>query len=188
MVIYLVSGVASRSIRRRSRVHGISIEVFRKCPWSYLEDKLCRNLDIAVASYWEGKGLPSQPFEDPILTFLWQTAQAETNNPQWGKAIETIYPKAREMMSKPRYWQVAFPLVIISLCVAPQSYFLKHWQSCFEHAVSKLKVKVSPYSVKLSHVILGKAISSDSYEWFDASHLDLPLPLSRICFDDHVQA
>ena len=134
-------GVASRSIRRRRRVHGISIEVLRKCPWSYFEDKFRRNFDITVASNWEGKGLPLRIFEDPILTFLWQTAQAETNNPQWGKAIETIYPKAREMMSKPRYWQVAFPLVIISLCVAPQSYFLKHWQSCFEHAVSKLKVK-----------------------------------------------
>ena len=33
-------------------------------------------------------------------------------------------------------------------------------------------------------------IGSDSYEWFDAPHLpvDIPLPLSRICFDDHVQA
>lgn len=44
------------------------------------------------------------------------------------------------MMTKPRYWQVAFPLAITSLCVAPQSYFLKHWFSCFEGALSKLKV------------------------------------------------
>ena len=60
MMIHLALGVASRSIRRRSRVHGIPIEVLRKCPWSYLEDKLCRNFDIAIASNWEGKGLPSQ--------------------------------------------------------------------------------------------------------------------------------
>jgi hypothetical protein len=39
-----------------------------------------------------------------------------------------------------------------------------------------------------NHVILGKAISSDSYEWFDVSHLDLPLPLPRICFNNPVQA
>lgn len=141
IVIHLDSGVASRSLRRRSRVYGISIEVLRKRSWSFLEDNFCRNVDIAITSNWEGKELPSQSFEDS-LTFLWQTAQAETNNPQWGKAIETIYPKAREMMSKPRYWQVAFPLVIISLCVAPQSYFLKHWQSCFELGISKLKVQV----------------------------------------------
>ncbi|KAG5637178.1 hypothetical protein H0H81_005477 [Sphagnurus paluster] len=69
------------------------------------------------------------------------TAQAETNNPQWAKAIEIIYPKAREMMAKPRYWSVAFPLAITSMCVAPQNYFLKNWVACFEAACSKLKEK-----------------------------------------------
>ncbi|KAG5645502.1 hypothetical protein DXG03_005912 [Asterophora parasitica] len=76
-----------------------------------------------------------------ILHPIGKTAQAETNNPQWAKAIEIIYPKAREMMSKPRYWPVAFPLAITSMCVAPQSYFLKNWVSCFEAACSKLKEK-----------------------------------------------
>ena len=69
-----------------------------------------------------------------------QTAQAEVNHPDWGKAIELIHPKARDMMSKPRYWQVAYPLVVTSLCVAPHEYFLRHWQSCFESGVSKMKV------------------------------------------------
>ncbi|PBK70905.1 hypothetical protein ARMSODRAFT_1033874 [Armillaria solidipes] len=76
-----------------------------------------------------------------ILHPIGKTAQAETNNPMWAKAIEIIYPKAREMMSKPRYWNVAFPLVITSLCVAPESYFRKHWVSCFELSLSKLKEK-----------------------------------------------
>ncbi|KAK0496297.1 cell morphogenesis N-terminal-domain-containing protein [Armillaria luteobubalina] len=75
-----------------------------------------------------------------ILHPIGKTAQAETNNPMWAKAIEIIYPKAREMMSKPRYWNVAFPLVITSLCVAPESYFKKHWISCFESSLSKLKL------------------------------------------------
>ncbi|ESK91761.1 cell morphogenesis protein [Moniliophthora roreri MCA 2997] len=70
-----------------------------------------------------------------------KTAQAETNNPMWAKAIEMIYPKAREMATKPRYWNVAFPLVITSLCVAPENYFRKYWLGCFESAVSKLKEK-----------------------------------------------
>jgi hypothetical protein len=69
-----------------------------------------------------------------------ETAQAETNNPQWAKAIEIIFPKAKEMMSKPRYWHVAFPLAMTSLCMAPQQYFLKHWPSCFESSITKLKV------------------------------------------------
>ncbi|KAF8212053.1 cell morphogenesis N-terminal-domain-containing protein [Mycena galopus ATCC 62051] len=80
-----------------------------------------------------------------LLHPIGKTAQAETNNPQWAKAIEIIHPKAREMMSKPRYWHVAFPLVITSLCVAPQSYFLKNWLPCFEAALSKVKEK--PYRI-----------------------------------------
>ncbi|KAJ7063490.1 cell morphogenesis N-terminal-domain-containing protein [Mycena amicta] len=87
-------------------------------------------------------------FADTLVKLLHpisKTAQAETNNPQWAKAIELIYPKAREMMSKPRYWNVAFPLVITSLCVAPQAYFLKNWVPCFEIALSKIKEK--PYRI-----------------------------------------
>ncbi|KAF9070360.1 cell morphogenesis N-terminal-domain-containing protein [Rhodocollybia butyracea] len=76
-----------------------------------------------------------------ILHPIAKTAQAETNIPIWGKAIELIYPKAREMAAKPRYWNVAFPLMITSLCVAPQDYFKKHWVACFEAVVPKLKEK-----------------------------------------------
>jgi furry protein family len=42
--------------------------------------------------------------------------------------------------SKARYWHVAYPLVITSICVAPHDYFLKHWMACFEAGVGKLKV------------------------------------------------
>ncbi|TCD68750.1 Cell morphoproteinsis protein PAG1 [Steccherinum ochraceum] len=78
-----------------------------------------------------------------ILHPIAKTAQAEVNHPDWAKAIELIYPKARDMMSKPRYWQVAYPLVVSSLCVAPQDYFAKNWQPCFEVGINKMKEK--PY-------------------------------------------
>ncbi|KAJ3788761.1 cell morphogenesis N-terminal-domain-containing protein [Lentinula aff. detonsa] len=76
-----------------------------------------------------------------ILHPIGKTAQAETNIPLWGKAIELIYPKARDMATKPRYWNIAFPLMITSLCVAPQDFFRKHWVACFEAAIPKLKEK-----------------------------------------------
>jgi hypothetical protein len=69
-----------------------------------------------------------------------QTAQDEVNDPQWTQAIEIIYPKAKDMMSKPRYWQVAYPLVVTSLCVGPHKFFLKNWTACFDAGISKLKV------------------------------------------------
>ncbi|TFK22376.1 hypothetical protein FA15DRAFT_622584 [Coprinopsis marcescibilis] len=78
-----------------------------------------------------------------LLHPIGKTAQAETNIPQWGKAIEILYPKSKEMMSKPRYWSVAYPLSVTALCVGPQTHFFKHWQGCIENSLSKLKDKPS---------------------------------------------
>ena len=75
-----------------------------------------------------------------LLHPIGKTAQAEVNHPQWAKAIEMIYPRAKDMMSKPRYWHVAYPLAITSLCVAPHQFFLRHWTALFEAGLSKLKV------------------------------------------------
>ncbi|KAF9561441.1 hypothetical protein CPC08DRAFT_817717 [Agrocybe pediades] len=112
-------------------------------------------METLSKSYANAHGQLKTAFAETLIVLLHpigKTAQAETNNPQWGKAIETIYPKAREMMSKPRYWQVAFPLAITSLCVAPQAYFLKHWHSFFESSISKLKEK--PYRITVMNGLL----------------------------------
>ncbi|KDR72526.1 hypothetical protein GALMADRAFT_142849 [Galerina marginata CBS 339.88] len=106
-------------------------------------------------SYANAHGHLKIAFAETLIMLLHpigKTAQAETNNPQWAKAIELIYPKAREMMSKPRYWQVAFPLAITILCVAPQTYFLKNWQAFFENSISKLKEK--PYRITIMNGLL----------------------------------
>ncbi|KAI9447301.1 cell morphogenesis N-terminal-domain-containing protein [Russula earlei] len=70
-----------------------------------------------------------------------KTAQAEVNHPQWAKAIEIIHPKAKDLSGKVRYWHVAYPLVVVSLCVAPTDYFLRNWMACFEAGLNKLKEK-----------------------------------------------
>ncbi|KAG1793358.1 cell morphogenesis protein N-terminal, partial [Suillus plorans] len=46
------------------------------------------------------------------------------------------------MMSKPRYWHIAYPLAVTSLCVAPHQYFLCNWTACFEYGLSKMKVQI----------------------------------------------
>ncbi|KAI0795448.1 cell morphogenesis N-terminal-domain-containing protein [Abortiporus biennis] len=78
-----------------------------------------------------------------LLHPIAKTAQAEVNHPEWAKAVELIFPKAKDMMGKPRYWQVAYPLAVTTLCVAPNEFFLKNWMSCFEAGLSKIKEK--PY-------------------------------------------
>ncbi|KIK31911.1 hypothetical protein CY34DRAFT_102520, partial [Suillus luteus UH-Slu-Lm8-n1] len=67
---------------------------------------------------------------------------AEVNHPQWEKAIERIYPRVQEMMSKPRYWHIAYPLAVTSLCVAPHQYFLRNWAAGFEYGLSQMKVRI----------------------------------------------
>ncbi|KAI8986099.1 cell morphogenesis N-terminal-domain-containing protein [Trametes punicea] len=76
-----------------------------------------------------------------LLHPIGKTAQAEVNHPEWAKAIEVIYPKARDMSAKPRYWHVAYPLAVTALCVAPHEYFLRNWWACFEAGLGKLKEK-----------------------------------------------
>ncbi|KAF9226296.1 hypothetical protein BS17DRAFT_777012 [Gyrodon lividus] len=82
-----------------------------------------------------------------LLHPIGKTAQAEVNHPQWEKAIEKIYPRAKEMMTKPRYWHTAYPLAVTALCVAPHQYFLKNWIPCFDYGISKLKDK--PYRIPI---------------------------------------
>jgi Cell morphogenesis N-terminal len=118
-----------------------------------------------------------------------QTAQAEVNHPQWAKAIEIIHPKARELSGKPRYWPVAYALVVASLCVSPTDYFLRNWAACFEAGLGKLKVVplLGPVLCLTRSIALGKNFPYSRYEWDDASHLDLHVPLPRIVVDIDIE-
>ncbi|KAG1841892.1 cell morphogenesis N-terminal-domain-containing protein [Suillus tomentosus] len=103
-------------------------------------------LELLAKSFANAHGLRFKiAFADTLTRLLHpigKTAQAEVNHPQWEKAIERIYPRAKEMMSKPRYWHIAYPLAITSLCVAPHQYFLRNWTACFEYGLSKMKEKI----------------------------------------------
>lgn len=116
-----------------------------------------------------------------------QTAQAEVNHPQWANAIEAIYPKASQMLSKPRYWPVAYPLAITSLCVAPHQFFLKHWTAAFEAALPKLKACVhNPREVPTTHPhSLGQILPGAYIEWNGALDMDLSISMPRKRFRYH---
>ncbi|KAH0834843.1 cell morphogenesis N-terminal-domain-containing protein [Lanmaoa asiatica] len=108
-------------------------------------------MESLAKSFENAHGLRSKMAFAETLTRLshptGKAAQAEVNHPQWEKAIEKIYPRAKEMMSKPRYRHVAYPLAVTALCVAPHQPFLKNWMACFEYGISKLKDK--PYRIPI---------------------------------------
>ncbi|GMK55966.1 hypothetical protein CspeluHIS016_0210220 [Cutaneotrichosporon spelunceum] len=68
-----------------------------------------------------------------------ETATAEVNHPTWARAISVVLQRAITMASKPRYWSVAFPLVIVALAVSPREVFMEHWQWCIDAIQTKTK-------------------------------------------------
>lgn len=80
------------------------------------------------------------------------------------------------MMNKPRYWHVAYPLAVTALCVAPQEFFARTWNTCFEHSLGKFKVcydlahdeETRPFMIHI-----GKDTTSTGLEWDLASRVDI---------------
>lgn len=77
---------------------------------------------------------------------------------------------------------MAYALVVVSLCVSPTEYFLRNWVACFEAGLNKMKVDILLHLVLCvtEYVALGKGCPYSRYEWNDAPHLDVHVPLPRI--------
>ncbi|KAF9226299.1 hypothetical protein BS17DRAFT_815177 [Gyrodon lividus] len=74
---------------------------------------------------------------------------AKVHHLQWEKAIEKIYPRAKEMVTEPRYWHAAYPLAATALRVALHQYFLKNWIPCLDYAIRISKLKDKPYRIPI---------------------------------------
>lgn len=84
---------------------------------------------------------------------------------------------------------MAYALVVVSLCVSPTDYFLRNWAACFEAGLSKMKVTLLFHLVLCltEHVALGKNCPHSRYEWNDASHMDIHVPVPRIIVKFYVE-
>ncbi len=71
-----------------------------------------------------------------------ETATAEANHPRWSKAVAIILQRALAMATKPRYWSVAFPLIVVTLGVSPREALMQHWQGCIDNITAKFKVSI----------------------------------------------
>ncbi|EIW69507.1 hypothetical protein TREMEDRAFT_10419, partial [Tremella mesenterica DSM 1558] len=83
-------------------------------------------------------------YVDTFLSLLHpvvETATAEVNHPMWSKAISVILQRAQGMAAKPRYWNSAFPLVIVALGLSPREAVMQSWQTCMDAITAKLRVK-----------------------------------------------
>lgn len=74
-----------------------------------------------------------------------KSASAEINHPTWKRAMEMIAPRAYGMLAKPRYWPIAYPLYVATLCGSSEEQFMGGlgghwgWGPCLESAIPKIK-------------------------------------------------
>lgn len=55
--------------------------------------------------------------------------------------MNLLHPKVNEMMTKPRHWHTAFPLMGTLLCVSPNDYFANFWMHLVESNLPRLRDK-----------------------------------------------
>ncbi|KAK4935716.1 hypothetical protein LTR28_010300, partial [Elasticomyces elasticus] len=113
---------------------------------SYPEDAWDRSCDLIqlLASFFAGvhgqhiKYAYCQLFEYLLLPIAGK-ATSELNVPKWREVIETIKPRLSQMLTKPKHWANAFPLMSILLCVSPLEAFSSQWQQMAMSLQPKLK-------------------------------------------------
>jgi hypothetical protein len=104
-----------------------------------------------------------------------ETATAEVNHPMWSKAVAIVLSRALALAQKPRYWGVAFPLIVVSLGVSPREVFMQHWQGCIETITAKLKV-----SLRFGKLMTGSSRAAYRLELPHSNDLDIRQPMFRI--------
>ncbi|KAK8210039.1 cell morphogenesis N-terminal-domain-containing protein [Phyllosticta paracitricarpa] len=87
-------------------------------------------------------------FEEFLLPIA-ATATSEVNIPKWKLVIDTIKPRLTQMLSKPKHWQAAFPLMAILTCASPTEVFASQWMSLISPLGAKLKERTTrPYALR----------------------------------------
>lgn len=74
-----------------------------------------------------------------LLQRIASQATYELNAPRWRAVVETMKPRLSLLLSKPKHWQEAFPLMCALLCVSPPETFNAQWSSLALSTQSRLK-------------------------------------------------
>ncbi|KAF4542262.1 Cell morphogenesis protein [Lasiodiplodia theobromae] len=87
-------------------------------------------------------------FEELLLPIA-ANATSEVNLPKWKRFLDTIKPRISQMLSKPKHWQIAFPLMTVLTCVSPHDAFASQWMSLITPLGPKLKERTTrPYALR----------------------------------------
>ncbi|KAF2750504.1 cell morphogenesis protein-like protein [Sporormia fimetaria CBS 119925] len=74
-----------------------------------------------------------------LLQRIASQATFEVGLPKWKVVVETMKPRLSLLLSKPKHWHEAFPLMSALLCVSPAETFLAQWSSLALSTQPRLK-------------------------------------------------
>ncbi|KAI9801765.1 MAG: hypothetical protein M1825_003137 [Sarcosagium campestre] len=80
---------------------------------------------------------------EKLLMPIAATATAELDCVKWRAVIDTISPKVSQMLTKPRHWVDAFPVVAVLLCASPAEIFAQQWLQTVLPLQAKLKDRLT---------------------------------------------
>jgi hypothetical protein len=78
-----------------------------------------------------------------LLLRIASRATVELNFPKWRTVVETMKPRVSLLLSKPKHWQEAFPLMVALLCVSPAETFMSQWLSLALSTQPRLKERAT---------------------------------------------
>lgn len=78
-----------------------------------------------------------------LLIRIAAKATSELNMPRWRTVVETIKPRLSLLLSKPKHWQDAYPLMAVLLCVSPTETFSSQWLALALSSQPRLKERAT---------------------------------------------
>jgi len=78
-----------------------------------------------------------------LLLHIASRVTIEINAPKWKTVVDLLRQRASVLISKPKHWHEAFPLMTAILCVSPTDVFLSQWHGLILSTQSRLKERAT---------------------------------------------
>ncbi|KAF2268797.1 hypothetical protein CC78DRAFT_454854, partial [Lojkania enalia] len=105
----------------------------RTCDFMYSLAKLFSNVHGQTIKYAYCQVLKE------LLIRIATRATSELSLPRWRSVVETMKPRLSLLLSKPKHWHEAFPLMCALLCVSPTETFTAQWHALALSTQPRLK-------------------------------------------------
>jgi hypothetical protein len=78
-----------------------------------------------------------------LLLNIASKATTELSTPKWKSVVDLMKQRASGLLSKPKHWNEAFPLMTALLCVSPTDVFLSQWHGLVLSTQPRLKERAT---------------------------------------------